>query len=197
MFTPKVMFRCGRVASDAGILLCMRLPSGVRSSAFMDSTPPELSGDKDPKPLSKQQRRHRNRVLAMQFLYLYETNRPSHLNDAVMVFIEGQPEDRNELTFAEELIYGAVGQLEEIDGIIRQYAQNWQFSRIALVDLAILRLALHELLSRPDIPPVVTINEAIELSKVFSGETSRRFINGILDRFKETLTRPLRRAADS
>lgn len=133
----------------------------------------------------------------MQFLYLYETNRPSHLNDAVMVFIEGQPEDRNELTFAEELIYGAVGQLEEIDGIIRQYAQNWQFSRIALVDLAILRLALHELLSRPDIPPVVTINEAIELSKVFSGETSRRFINGILDRFKETLTRPLRRAADS
>jgi len=163
----------------------------------MDSTPIAPSGDDGQSRPSKQQRRHRNRVLAMQFLYLFETNPPANLNDAVMVFLEGQPEERDELAFAEELIHGAIGQIGEIDEIIRRYAQNWDFSRIALVDLAILRLALHELLSRFDIPPVVTINEAIELSKVYSGETSRRFINGILDRFKGTLTRPLREAAGS
>ena len=68
--------------------------------------------------------------------------------------------------------------------------------RIAKVELAILRLAVHELLRRRDIPPVVTINEAIELAKTYAGEDSHRFINGVLDRMKEGLGRPLREAAE-
>jgi N utilization substance protein B len=86
--------------------------------------------------------------------------------------------------------------MDEIDDVIRGYLQNWDFKRIARVDLAILRLAVHEMLRRPDIPPVVSINEAIDLSKLYSNADSRRFINGILDQFKMTLHRPLRTPAE-
>ena len=64
------------------------------------------------------------------------------------------------------------------------------------MDLAILRLAIYELLFRSDIPPIVSINEAIDLSKVFSNADSKRFINGILDKIKNKINRPLRKAAD-
>ncbi|MGJ3241355.1 MAG: transcription antitermination factor NusB [Opitutales bacterium] len=103
---------------------------------------------------------------------------------------------RTWFSFGEELALGTVENIGEIDAIIRERAKNWDFNRIAKVDLTILRLALYELLHRPDIPPVVTINEAIELSKQFSGPDSRRFINGILDQVSLTLDRPLREAAD-
>jgi N utilization substance protein B len=82
----------------------------------------------------------------------------------------------------------------EVDEVIKVYAKNWDFKRIARVDLAILRLAIHEMLHRRDIPPVVSINEAIDLSKEFSNPDAKRFINGILDQFKLTLNRPLRDA---
>ena len=76
------------------------------------------------------------------------------------------------------------------------HANNWKFERIAKVDLSILRLAIYELLYRNDIPPIVSINEAIDLSKVFSNPDSKRFINGILDKMKDRINRPLRKAAD-
>ena len=75
-----------------------------------------------------------------------------------------------------------------------RFAQNWAFERVAKVDLATLRLAIFELLRRTDIPPVVTINEAIDIAKVFSTEESKRFVNGILDRYKATLGRDPRKA---
>jgi N utilization substance protein B len=73
-------------------------------------------------------------------------------------------------------------------------AQNWDFERIAKIDLAILRLAMFEMTQRRDIPPVVSINEAIDLSKQFSNADSKRFINGILDRLKDQLGRDARKA---
>jgi len=97
--------------------------------------------------------------------------------------------------FAEELVDAAVRHLDDIDAAIRELARNWSLHRIAKVDLAILRLAIAEMFYRPDIPPVVSINEAIELSKIFSAEESRRFINGILDRVCATLSRPARESA--
>ncbi len=66
--------------------------------------------------------------------------------------------------------------------------------RISPVDRAVLRLAIFEMLFREDIPPVVSINEAIELAKTFGGPDSGRFVNGILDRVKDDLSRPLREA---
>jgi N utilization substance protein B len=87
--------------------------------------------------------------------------------------------------------------MPDVDAKIRSLAENWDFERIAKIDLAILRLAIFEMLFRKDIPPVVSINEAIDLSKLFSNADAKRFINGILDRLKGQLDRPARTAADS
>jgi transcription antitermination protein NusB len=105
-----------------------------------------------------------------------------------------KPRKRSYFTFAEELVRGTLENIQEIDAIILGYTQNWEFKRIARIDLAILRLALHEMLHRKDIPPIVSINEAIDLSKVFSNADAKRFINGILDQFKVHLKRDLRKA---
>jgi N utilization substance protein B len=140
--------------------------------------------------------RRRNRMAAVQFLYQWELNRPEELADAVGQFFTAQEGERADWAFGEELVYGVVAHAAEVDAEITARAQNWRFERIAKMDLAILRLAVFELLHRPDIPPIVSINEAIDLSKIFSGPDSKRFVNGILDQLKNTIGRPLRRAAD-
>ncbi len=144
----------------------------------------------------KGNRRRLNRVAAMQFLYAWDANRPENFSDALRKFFEAREQPREYYAFAEELAAGAVGHIADIDETIRGYSQNWAFERIAKVDLSILRLAAYELLFRRDIPPVVTINEAIELTKIFSGGDAKRFVNGVLDRIKARLARPLREAAD-
>lgn len=96
--------------------------------------------------------------------------------------------------FAEPLIDGMNTHLPEIDDRIRRYAENYEFRRISVVDRNVLRLAIYEMLFRDDIPPVVSINEAIELAKKFGGAESGRFVNGILDRVRKDLSRPAREA---
>jgi N utilization substance protein B len=145
---------------------------------------------------SMPRRRHANRIVAMQYLYLWDVVRPENLAESVRLFLKAHaaelPEDH--LSFARELVHGVVEHIDEIDEAIRTYAQNWSFSRISKVDLAILRAATYEITRRNDIPPVVTINEAIELSKEFSAAESKRFINGVLDRLREATGRPSREA---
>ena len=99
--------------------------------------------------------------------------------------------------FAQPLIEGMVAHLPEIDARIRKYCENYEFHRISPVDRNVLRLAIYEMLYRDDIPPVVSINEAIELAKTFGGGESGRFVNGILDRVRKDLTRPAREAVSS
>ena len=94
--------------------------------------------------------------------------------------------------FAEPLIRGTVEHLAEIDGKIKQYARNWDLHRMAAVDRNVLRLAIYEMLYRDDIPPVVSINEAVDIAKRFSTDESGRFVNGILDKVKGDLMRPAR-----
>ena len=140
--------------------------------------------------------RHQNRAAAMQFLYMHAINPAEDVKDSVRRFLEEREEPREYYAFAEELIFGVLEHQTEIDETIKKYAQNWNFSRIAKIDLAVLRLALYELLHRTDIPPIVSINEAIDLGKEFSEPDSKRFINGILDRFKDELKRPIRTALE-
>ncbi|HZM00374.1 MAG TPA: transcription antitermination factor NusB, partial [Planctomycetota bacterium] len=90
---------------------------------------------------------------------------------------------------AQELVAGTLAQRGEIDALIATAAENWELSRLATVDRNILRLAVHELCSRPDIPAKVSINEAIELGKRYSTAQSGAFINGILDRVRRDLGR--------
>ncbi len=90
-------------------------------------------------------------------------------------------------SFAWGLISGVVHNLEELDEVIMGFSQNWRLDRIARIELTILRLALYEMLYRPDIPVKVGINEGIELSKKFGDEKSSRFVNGILDAAAEKI----------
>jgi transcription antitermination protein NusB len=150
----------------------------------------------DNEPVTRRSQRRENRMSTVQFLYQWESNKPEVLADDVCQFFENQEEDRAYYAFAEELALGTIENIEVIDGHINEHANNWTFERIAKVDLAILRLAIYELLYRTDIPPIVSINEAIDLSKIFSNPDSKRFINGILDKMKDKITRPLRKAAD-
>lgn len=150
----------------------------------------------DEKPVTRNSQRRENRMSVVQFLYQWEMNRPETLADDLYNFFQNQEEDRSYYAFAEELINGTIKNIEPIDQEITAHASNWTFERIAKVDLAILRLAIFELLYRTDIPPIVSINEAIDLSKVFSNLDSKRFINGILDKMKNKITRPLRQAVE-
>lgn len=147
---------------------------------------------------AKISRRRANRIAAMQFLYAWSMSpcEPEKLPEALFDFFEQQQQQapREYYAFAEELIAGTLEHLARIDEIISDCAKNWTLARIARCDLAILRLAIFELLYRTDIPPIVSINEAIELAKIFSTEDSHRFVNGVLDRVKAHLSRPLREA---
>ena len=148
------------------------------------------------KPVKRGTQRRENRMAAVQFLYQWELNKPDQLNDALRVFISSQDQERDYYAFAEELIHGTIDHIEAVDEEINAHADNWTFERIAKVDLSVLRLAIYELLQRRDIPPIVSINEAIELGKIYSNPDSKRFINGILDQMKNKIDRPLRSAVD-
>ncbi len=91
------------------------------------------------------------------------------------------------LRFAERLFLAALDHTDETDALIEAHAKNWDLGRIALVDRLTLRLAITELLHFEDIPPKVSINEAIELAKRFSTPQSGTFLNGILDAVLRTL----------
>lgn len=87
--------------------------------------------------------------------------------------------------FADSLVTGTRGNLAKIDEIISKYADNWQISRMAVVDRNIIRLATYEMLFIEDIPPKVSINEAIELAKKYGDSESNKFVNGVLDKIKK------------
>jgi len=158
----------------------------------MEETTPENAPVVPP----KRNRRHDNRVAAMQFIYSWEVQRHPDTVTALFDFFSEQTQPRDYYSFAEELIHGIIKDLPLIDEVIVRFAQNWAFERIAKVDLAILRLAIFELMRRTDIPPVVTINEAVDLAKAYSTDESKRFVNGILDRYKGETGRDPRKAGN-
>jgi N utilization substance protein B len=138
--------------------------------------------------------RRDGRVAALQYLFAWSMNAPKNLAEDLRVFFENMEQPREHYAFGEEVIHGVIEHQADLDARIKALAQNWEFERIAKIDLAILRVAMFEMLHRKDIPPVVSINEAIDLSKQFSNADAKRFINGILDRLKEQLGRDARRA---
>ena len=138
--------------------------------------------------------RRDGRVAALQYLYAWSINSPADLPLDLKTFFENMELPREHYAFGEELIHGVIANATDIDARIKALAHNWEFERIAKIDLAILRLAMFEMIHRKDIPPVVSINEAIDISKQFSNADSKRFINGILDRLKDQLGRDARKA---
>jgi len=130
-------------------------------------------------------KRTRARECALKVLYCLDITRQD-FSSCLADFWEMNQEDDEIKDFANLLIKGAIENLDKIDSQISKFAENWEISRMAVVDRNILRLASYELLFLKDIPSKVSINEAVELAKKYSGEESSKFVNGILDRIKES-----------
>lgn len=125
--------------------------------------------------------RREARERVMQALYAFEQGGGSAEHIIGHIIRPGLDDDPSTFKFCESLFLRCVDAEDEANEIIKQYAENWEFSRIALIDRLLLRMAICEMLSFPDIPPKVSINESIEIAKKFSTENSGKFINGILD----------------
>ena len=135
---------------------------------------------------TKNVRRRIIREKVMQALYAYEIAKdpPEHVIKHVLAGLE---DNKDAHTFAKELVLATIEHAVEIDKTIRTKVANWDFKRIALIDRLILRMGICELFYFKDIPPKVSMNEAIELAKLFSTEKSGQFVNGILDAVLEDM----------
>lgn len=124
--------------------------------------------------------RRKGRELALQALYQIEIT--GDTSPAAVEFFLGHFEGRVKARdFARRLVSGVISQREEIDRLIEQCADHWRLTRMAKVDLMILRMATYELLFCPDIPLNVSMDEAIEIGKRYGSVDSPPFINGVLD----------------
>jgi len=161
-------------------------------------------------------KRREARERAVQFLFQHDLSPPDELDRALDEFWQtqraaaiaedkgpanwGEPAELPPPTaaeaetrlFAEPLIRGTLQHREAIDEHIKKHVKNWDFNRIAAVDRNVMRLAIYEMLHREDIPPVVSINEAVDIAKKFSTNDSGKFVNGVLDKVKGDLMRPAR-----
>lgn len=136
-------------------------------------------------------KRREGRETAIQLLFSRDFTPPGaeHEVDGFFEIHSAGPKIRQH---AVELYHGVVANLEAIDRRLVGCLENFSLERLAGVDRNILRLAIYEMFHRTDVPPVVVINEAIEISKRFGTPDSGRFVNGVLDRLKQDLTRDLR-----
>ena len=125
--------------------------------------------------------RHKAREFTLQLLFALDFNNQDIRTTLAMFWLDlSAPEEvRN---FSDELLNGVNDQREKIDEILAKYSENWTIDRMTGVDRNILRMAIFELLYRPEIPKNVTINEAVEIGKKFGSEDSGAFIIALLDR---------------
>ena len=139
--------------------------------------------------------RRQNRATAFRFLFQWEFNPTDRLSDDLREFIERLEHEEEYYAYSFGLVDGVLDKIEILDSIIKELVTNWDFSRIAKADLALLRVALYEIKYRLDVPPVVIIDETLEISKEFSSANSKKFLNGVLDKALEQIKRPARKPA--
>ena len=145
------------------------------------------------------------RELAMQFLFQHGFSEESDLEKAWEYFFKQASFEhdlkenrfaRKGREYAQELLKGIFEKITDIDTVVNENAKKWDLDRMALVDRNIMRVATYEMLFVPDVPPVVSINEAVEIARDYSGEKAGNFINGVLNGIKDSLDRPAREAVD-
>lgn len=127
--------------------------------------------------------RHTARLVALQLLYQREVTGDTVaqiLDDKSYSTDSGEPDE-----FCRALALGVEATMDSLDAIIGEISEHWSVSRMPLVDRNILRIATYELLHDTDVPTSVAINEAVELAKVYGGEDSSKFVNGVLGRVAE------------
>ena len=139
--------------------------------------------------------RHKARECALQMLFASDLVRDDDCPTLTRNYwneLGDQSIDDKTREFANSLACGTLKEIASIDDRIRTRAEHWRIERMAIVDRNVLRLAIYEMLYRDDIPPVVSINEAVDIAKKFSTQDSGKFVNGILDKVKGELLRPAR-----
>lgn len=131
-------------------------------------------------------RRRTIREKVLQVLYAHEISQEPITNviDYILTDLQNYKAD---FDFAKQIIYKVLQHQEELDEIIKTKVANWEFNRIAVIDKFLLRIGICELIYFDEIPPKVTINEAIEIAKNYSTDKSSKFINGVLDSVYEQL----------
>ncbi|HHV60444.1 MAG TPA: transcription antitermination factor NusB [Clostridiaceae bacterium] len=130
--------------------------------------------------------RKASRELAMKLLYQLEIQKDDREKQIEMA-LNNQSVREKDKEYILDVIYGVFKNLDKIDEKIEKCSKGWKISRISRVDLSILRLGIFELLYRDDIPSNVSINEAIEMAKKYSGQDAGSFVNGVLGKVAEDL----------
>ncbi len=142
--------------------------------------------------------RHLARALVLQSLYEWDFYGVG--KDAVAILKRNMEEfapDLDEKNFAEQILQGILEHQTQIDDTIRTFAPDWPLEKITTVDRNVLRIGTFELLFNFDIPSKVAINEAIELAKTFGGESSGKFVNGVLGAvYRNQLTQGILKESD-
>ena len=131
-------------------------------------------------------RRRRDRELAVQVLFHLELS-PGDPRAAFDLICEDFRSQESVKLFSAQLVQGVCENQDKLDALIVSASKNWRLERMARLDKCILRLAAFEILFMEDIPPKVSIDEAVEIGKKFGGEDSGSFINGVLDNIYNTL----------
>ena len=135
--------------------------------------------------------RRKGRIIAFKAIFSWDFNN-NDISDLIEFTLADESNKKttkeDSIIFAKLIIKGTIDNIAEIDEKIKQHISNWDFKRIAKVDLAILRLSTYSLLFQKDIAGNIIIDEAIDISKEFSSEESYRFINGVLDSIYKEIT---------
>jgi len=136
--------------------------------------------------------RRKARILAFQALYFWEASRvpvEELVNFAWLEESKLKNLDEEMAVFARAIIAGSVENAREIDLLIQKHLENWDISRLNRVDLAVLRMSAYTLMYQSDIPPSIVIDEAIGICREFGADDSYKFVNGVLDSIRKTLSK--------
>ncbi len=128
--------------------------------------------------------RRKARELALQCLY--QIDQSGNPDADIELISQNFQATKKAVEYGSELVNGVKANLAELDSLIRVHSENWQVSRMAVVDRNILRIAFFEMLHVADVPDAVAVDEAVEVAKRFSTDDAPAFINGILDAFCQT-----------
>jgi transcription antitermination protein NusB len=138
--------------------------------------------------------RREAREWAVQLLFQTDLNPPKDMRPVLAHFWEQVKSDKGSREYAERIVRGVMSRRAEIDKIIDGTLVHWKMKRLAVIDRNVIRMSVYEMLNCEDVPPVVSINEAVDIAKYFGTNDSGRFVNGVLDRIRGGLDRPNRTA---
>ena len=135
--------------------------------------------------------RHLSRELVLQALFLFNfvNNAKLSKEEAFSYIIQEFGKELIETTFALNIYEGVVNHKADLDKLIVEYAPEWPLEKIAHIDRTVLQIGLYELSHSTDVPPVVAINEAVELAKTFGDLNSSKFVNGVLNKFAHDINK--------